>query len=417
MAETKIAGIRQSRTRARPKKKTNRGRVVSDSSNSCVEKTNATALATDEENNDEPTLQVLEVGPLAEPAKVPTEVAVEPSEERMDTASPSFLSSEQTRSVGSEDVPQPKTSEELAKKLTLSEEILEQIVAQTQSVGSEYIPQLKRSEELAKKLTLSEEILKQIVAQVGGMVGDITGIPALPPPKEEVRSEVAEKTSEEGSNGIRVNREWDSATAMAKEQVASLTAECATTRATLHEQEDRLQAKEMECEALRLNLVKELDLRVTLEQDCSSLRTANENLHAKELAKTEGRRVEEARIAEDLWAQIAETKTGQEELRSMIAELANDRDKEFKRAEELTASLAEVLWKHEGELTDWAKKLAGCEAARSSEVECKLKVKLECGRLQEQLKRATLHLEESQGRAEKAKAAHRQSLDETTDEL
>lgn len=48
----------------------------------------------------------------------------------------------------------------------------------------------------------------------------------------------------------------------------------------------------------------------------------------------------------------------------------NNCDKEFKRAEELTTSLAEEFRKHEEELTDWAKKLADCEAARSSEVEC-----------------------------------------------
>lgn len=100
-------------------------------------------------------------------------------------------------------------------------------------------------------------------------------------------------------------------------------------------------------------------------------------MHAEELAKAEGQIAEEARIAEDLREQLAATKTEQEELWSRVVELANDRDKEFKRAEELTASLAEELEKHKGELTDWAKKLANCEAARSSEVECKLKVESE----------------------------------------
>ncbi|OAE31765.1 hypothetical protein AXG93_4874s1300 [Marchantia polymorpha subsp. ruderalis] len=85
-----------------------------------------------------------------------------------------------------------------------------------------------------------------------------------------------------------------------------------------------------------------------------------EQLHAKELAKVEVRRAEEARIAEDLQGQIAAAKTEEEELRSKITKLTNDRDKEFKRPEELTASLAEELWKHKGELTDWAKKLADC---------------------------------------------------------
>ncbi|OAE23718.1 hypothetical protein AXG93_4776s1000 [Marchantia polymorpha subsp. ruderalis] len=72
-----------------------------------------------------------------------------------------------------------------------------------------------------------------------------------------------------------MKREWDSATTMAKERVASLTAECATTRATLQEQKP-----------------------------------------------TSGK--------------IAVTKTEQEKLWSRIAELTDDRDKEFKRAEELT---------------------------------------------------------------------------------
>lgn len=207
--------------------------VVSDSSGSNVEKTDATTLATAEDKNNEPTLQVLEGGTSTVPVEVPTEVAVD-------------------------------------------------ILEQTQSVGSEYIPQLKRSEELAQELTLSEEILEQIVAQVGGTVEDITDIPAPPPPKEEVRSKVEEKTSEEGpkelevafpdflhdsvvpllkyldkkrgkyivrresgsyvelvrsrikfKSAVVVKRKWNSATAMTKERVASLTAECATTRATL----------------------------------------------------------------------------------------------------------------------------------------------------------------------------------------
>lgn len=63
---------------------------------------------------------------------------------------------------------------------------------------SEYVPQSKTREELAKEFMQSEEILEQIVAQVGGTVGDIIDILAPPPPQEEVRSEVAEKTLKEG---------------------------------------------------------------------------------------------------------------------------------------------------------------------------------------------------------------------------
>lgn len=67
-----------------------------------------------------------------------------------------------------------------------------------------------------------------------------------------------------------VKREWECATPVAKERVASFTPECATMRATLHEREDHLRAKEMECKVLRLNLAKETELRVSLEQDCIS---------------------------------------------------------------------------------------------------------------------------------------------------
>ncbi|OAE32331.1 hypothetical protein AXG93_3017s1000 [Marchantia polymorpha subsp. ruderalis] len=101
--------------------------------------------------------------------EVPIDAAMEPSEERTETATPSFLSSEQTRSVGSEDITQSKTSEEFAKELTLSEAILE-----------------------------------QIVAQVGGTVGDITEIPEPPSPEKKVRSEAATKTSEERPKALEI---------------------------------------------------------------------------------------------------------------------------------------------------------------------------------------------------------------------
>lgn len=98
-------------------------------------------------------------------------------------------------------------------------------------------------------------------------------------------------------------------------------------------------------------------------------------------------------------------------------ELTNERDKEFKRAEELTASLAEEIRKHERELTDWTKKLTDCESAKTLAVECKLKVKLERRQLQEQLGKAAMRSEESRRRMEKLEAAYRHLRDETTDEL
>ncbi|OAE18879.1 hypothetical protein AXG93_3022s1030 [Marchantia polymorpha subsp. ruderalis] len=140
------------------------------------------------------------------------------------------------------------------------------------------------------------QVLEGGPSAVGRTVGAITDILATPPLEEEVRCEVAENTSEE--------------------------------------------------------IPKESDLRATFEQDCSSLRIVNENvpkitvelcerleaskgayvaevqrverlivvvgkrdqLHPEELAKTEGQRAEEARIAEDLPGLLAAAKTGQEEL-------------------------------------------------------------------------------------------------------
>lgn len=48
----------------------------------------------------------------------------------MEIVSSNSLSSERTQTAGSEGIPHPKTSEELVKELTLSDEVLEQIVAQ-----------------------------------------------------------------------------------------------------------------------------------------------------------------------------------------------------------------------------------------------------------------------------------------------
>lgn len=62
MAEIQVMGIRSSKTRARPKKKANRGRVVSDSLDSSVAKTDAAASTTNEEKREESTLWALEGG-------------------------------------------------------------------------------------------------------------------------------------------------------------------------------------------------------------------------------------------------------------------------------------------------------------------------------------------------------------------
>ncbi|OAE30309.1 hypothetical protein AXG93_4201s1080 [Marchantia polymorpha subsp. ruderalis] len=53
----------------------------------------------------------------------------------------------------------------------------------------EEVPQPKSSEEMARDLTLSEDILKQVVAQVGGLVVEVLEIASPPSPEEEERED------------------------------------------------------------------------------------------------------------------------------------------------------------------------------------------------------------------------------------
>ncbi|OAE18772.1 hypothetical protein AXG93_2396s1230 [Marchantia polymorpha subsp. ruderalis] len=115
--------------------------------------------------------------------------------------------------------------------------------------------------------------------------------------------------------------------------------------------------------------------------------------------------------------QSKEAKTAEEDLCSKILEIEAKCEVEFRGVEELSASLSAGNQKHEEELADWAKKLVDCESAKSSEVECKLKVESDCRRLREQLGKAEMRSQESQRRMEKAEEAYRQLREESTDEL
>ncbi|OAE22923.1 hypothetical protein AXG93_3292s1000 [Marchantia polymorpha subsp. ruderalis] len=236
----------------------------------------ATASTTDEEKREEPTIRIAEGGPSAIQAEVSMEPAVEPSEERMETVSPSPPSLEQSRSMGSEEVPQSKSSEEMARDLTLSEEILEQVVTQYSVT-----PLLKY---------LDKKRGKYVVEKASGFYIEL------------VRNRTKIKRA------VAVKREWDSATAMAKERVASLTSECATMRAALLEREDHLRAKEKECEKATVDLCKSLEAskvayaaEVQHVEELIVALAKRDQLHATELAKAEERRAEEERIAEELW--------------------------------------------------------------------------------------------------------------------
>ncbi|OAE18710.1 hypothetical protein AXG93_4846s1000 [Marchantia polymorpha subsp. ruderalis] len=129
-AETEIKGIRQLRFRPRPKRKLSQGLVVIKASNSSVEKTVGQIIDTPKVATGKSTHPVMTEVPSAVLVKVSIDVTVEPSKEGTEMVSPNSLSSERTRSVGSEDLPQPKIGVEVVTEVTLSEAILEQIVAE-----------------------------------------------------------------------------------------------------------------------------------------------------------------------------------------------------------------------------------------------------------------------------------------------
>lgn len=108
-AETKVEVIRQSRTRARPKRKASRGLVVAEVLDSSVEKTVASIIDTPKVAAGETTQPVVIEGPSALQIKVPPDGAVEPLKEETTMVSLNSLSSERTRSAGSEEVPQSKS--------------------------------------------------------------------------------------------------------------------------------------------------------------------------------------------------------------------------------------------------------------------------------------------------------------------
>lgn len=172
------------------------------------------------------------------------------------------------------------------------------------------------------EVTLSEAILEQIVAEVGGTVGNQVEEPRLSPPEEEVSMKTSDEevktleitftdflqdsvvpflkylngkrekyvVSKESrfyvqlvrnitkiKRAVAVKREWNSATELARERAAILSAKFAATKATLKEREDQLREKEIECEVLQLNLAKESGRCAELEETCGGLRISNEN--------------------------------------------------------------------------------------------------------------------------------------------
>ncbi|OAE27645.1 hypothetical protein AXG93_3337s1070 [Marchantia polymorpha subsp. ruderalis] len=165
---------------------------------------------------------------------------------------------------------------------------------ETRFARGEETPQLKMNEDVEKEFTLSEEILEQVVARIGATVVEADGITLPTSPVEEVRPEEEKRASGEDAKeprfyvqlirnktklkrAVAVKREWDSATALAWEQATTLSTECAAVNATLQEREAQLREKKTKCEVLQLNLAKESGRCTELEETCGGLRKSNEN--------------------------------------------------------------------------------------------------------------------------------------------
>lgn len=151
--------------------------------------------------------------------------------------------------MGSEDVPQPKTGEEVATEFTLSKAILEQIVT-VENLAKESKPPLQEEEvrsEIRTK-TSSEEVKPLEITFLEFLQDSVVPLQKYLDTKREKYTMRKESRSyvelirnrTKLKSAVVVKREWDSATTMAKERAASSAAECAAAKATLQEQEDQL---------------------------------------------------------------------------------------------------------------------------------------------------------------------------------
>ncbi|OAE21222.1 hypothetical protein AXG93_3833s1000 [Marchantia polymorpha subsp. ruderalis] len=193
-----------------------------------------------------------------------------------------------------------------------------------QPMEREEVPQLKTSKELAKELTLSEEILEQVVPQVGGTVVDSPEVSSPPPPEKESLIEKKDlcASSERNCTSLRVDIE------KARKATIDLRDRLEASRIAFNEESRRV-------DELTADLKK------------------RDHLHAAELvAKKKECRAEEERKAVGVRRRIAALKTKRRELRGRIGARTETHSKELQRANELMANLAEQLRKHEVKLVD-----------------------------------------------------------------
>lgn len=157
------------------------------------------------------------------------EEEVEPLEERTATVSPSLPPLERMQPSVREEIPQSKASKELAKELTLSEEILEQVVAHVGRtvLDSLEIPSPSSSEEVIGpevEEKAAEVESKELVVSFPNFLQDSV-VSLLMYLDEKRENYVVSKKAEfyvqfvrnrtKIKRAVAVKREWEAATAMA----------------------------------------------------------------------------------------------------------------------------------------------------------------------------------------------------------
>lgn len=172
------------------------------------------------------------------------------------------------------------------------------------------------------------------------------------------------------------------------ERVESLTVERATAKASVKENEKRLQESEMKCVAVQRRLAEEIELQKSSEKACESL-----------------------------WTDIETIRRATVDLRDKLEASRVTFDEESHQVNELTADLVKKNQAHTVELAAKAKELAECEAARSSKLEQLEKLKAICNEKRSQRLAAEEQLGKVEAKLLKVEERNRQLAEQTNDAL
>ncbi|OAE27639.1 hypothetical protein AXG93_3337s1010 [Marchantia polymorpha subsp. ruderalis] len=218
-----VSGAKQHRARARPKKRAKRRMVTVEVSNSSVEKTVAPIVNTSEVATSE-VMRPVELGVPSEVSiEVPADIPAEPLKEGTELVSPISLSSERTRSAQGEGTPQMQMNEDVKKEFTLSEEILEQVVAR---VGGTVV---KAEGITLPTFPVEEDSVVPLLKYLDGKRGKYAVSKEPGFYVQMIRNKTKLKRA------VAIKSGWDSATALARQRAATLSTECAAVKATLRE--------------------------------------------------------------------------------------------------------------------------------------------------------------------------------------